>query len=288
MGAVIKTVSLKYVCWWSAGVTSAVATKYALDLYGRENVDIYYFITGAEHDDNERFISECERWYGKHIIQVQSSKFKSPWDVAYKRKYINGVAGAPCTSELKKKIRFYIEEHTDYDHQIFGFEFSKGEINRAIRFKEQYPETRPVFPLIEKKIDKPNALYILENIAKIRKPTMYSLGFKNNNCIGCFKGAVGYHNKLIKKHFPEIWARNAKMERDIGASICKKEDKALRKQGIRKSRPFYLDEMSPEDGRGQKEIESQCGVVCQVEFGDIIDDKTELVLTGQLLMDEIK
>ena len=27
----------------------------------------------------------------------------------------------------------------DYEAQVFGFEFSKKEVNRAIRFKEQYP-----------------------------------------------------------------------------------------------------------------------------------------------------
>lgn len=274
----------RYVSWWSAGVTSAVATKMALDTYGKENVDIYYFVTGAEHPDNERFIKECEQWYGKHIIQLQNAKFKNPWDVAYKRKFIAGPHGAPCTEELKKNMRFYVEKHEKYDHQIFGFEFQKKEINRAIRFKEQYPDTSPVFPLIDKEIDKPNALFILEKIAQIRKPKMYELGFHNNNCIGCFKGGIGYHNKKIKPLFPEYYEKNLKMESDIGASICRKEKLV---DGKRKTFPFFLKDMSPNDGRDQKEIESQCGVVCQVEFADIIDEKTDLVISGQLSMDNI-
>ena len=44
------------------------------------------------------------------------------------------------TLVLKKKVRQRIERNMDYSGQVFGFEYSKKEINRAIRFKEQYPE----------------------------------------------------------------------------------------------------------------------------------------------------
>ena len=37
----------------------------------------------------------------------------------------------------------------------FGFEYSKKEINRAIRFSEQYPSAKP---LIEHKMNKPECV----------------------------------------------------------------------------------------------------------------------------------
>lgn len=91
----------------------------------------------------------------------------------------------------------------NYEAQIFGFEYSKKEVNRAIRFKEQYPDAKPIFPLIEKKLTKPECLYYLEQ-AGIKRPTMYTLGYGNNNCIGCVKGGKGYWNK-IRRDFPEYF-----------------------------------------------------------------------------------
>ena len=42
--------------WWSAGITSAVACKMALEMY--ENVELYYIGIGSAHEDNARFKSE--------------------------------------------------------------------------------------------------------------------------------------------------------------------------------------------------------------------------------------
>jgi len=266
--------SKKYVCWWSAGVTSAIATHYALEKYGHENVDIYYFVTGSEHPDNKRFIKDCENWYGKNIIQVQSIKYKNHIDVALKTRWINGPSGARCTLELKKEMRFFIEKHCHYDHQIMGFEFEPREIERAIKFKREYPDTNPVFPLIDEKLTKAECLYLLEKQG-IEKPEMYKLGYHNNNCIGCFKGGMGYWNK-IRKDFPEWFMKIAEMERSIGASCLK--DKAGR---------VYLDELDPNRGRHSGEIMPECGVFCPVESVPMFKSEVEAVMGSQLSMNDI-
>ena len=98
----------KIIAWWSAGITSAVACKFALELY--DNVELYYIDTGAGHEDNKRFIKDCENWYGMKITQIQSEKYKDQFDVIEKIKYVNGVAGAPCTLHLKKNVRFDYEK----------------------------------------------------------------------------------------------------------------------------------------------------------------------------------
>lgn len=269
----------KAIGWFSAGVTSAVAIKMALSMY--EEVEIYYFDTGQVHSDNKRFIKECTEWYGQEIIILKSEKFDSPIDVARKIKYINGPSGARCTMELKKELRYKVQKEKGDDlknwDQIFGFEFSKKEINRAVRFKEQYPEANPVFPLISKNLTKPNCLGLLEQ-AGIKRPVMYDLGYNNNNCIGCFKGGMGYWNK-IRKDFPDIFEETAKMEREVGATCLKttRNGKSVR---------VYLDELDPEAGRHTKEIMPQCGVVCQTEFNDIISKKTDLIFEGKLDINE--
>jgi hypothetical protein len=63
---------MKVVSWFSAGITSTIATKLALDKYGKDNVDIIFFETGSHHPDNTRFIAECEQFiFGKKVIVEQ-------------------------------------------------------------------------------------------------------------------------------------------------------------------------------------------------------------------------
>lgn len=94
---------MKYLGWFSCGVTSAVACKLAIERFG-DDVDLWYIETGAAHPDNMRFIKDCEEWYGRKILTARSEKYASPLDVASKQIF-NTPYGAPCTYELKKKVR---------------------------------------------------------------------------------------------------------------------------------------------------------------------------------------
>lgn len=258
---------MKYIGWFSCGITSAVAVKKAI-VEGLDVTPIYIKINSA-HSDNERFIKECEVWYDREILIIQSDKFGDQFEVSLSRKYINGVNGAPCTNELKKKVRQRMEN--DYDGQIFGFEFSKKEINRAVRFSEQYPITNPIFPLIESQMTKVQcAELLLKN--GIQLPKMYELGYHNNNCIGCVKGGKGYWNK-IRKDFPETFERMMETENIIGASCIKGR---------------FLKDLSPSEGRHEAPIMPDCGNFCEIEFADIISPITKEILQNPLQIRQLK
>ena len=218
---------MKYLGWFSCGVTSAVACKIAIDKYGKD-VDLWYIDTGASHSDNIRFIKDCEKWYNKKISIARSNTFSSPLDVASK-KIFNTPYGAPCTLELKKKVRTEIEKKYQNFCHVFGFEYLAKEINRANRWTEQQKQIA-CFPLIEEKLNKEDCKLILLNNGIIL-PKMYELGYNNNNCIGCFKGGIKYWLK-IKKDFPDIFQKTAELER-LKHSTC------LKRNGKR----LYLDEL---------------------------------------------
>lgn len=232
--------------WWSGGVTSAVAIKLALD--AGTNVYPIFFETGSHDEDTQRFKKDCEQWYGRPILTLQNNKYSSVLDIVEKRRYINGPGGALCTAELKKDLRFAVEKIMPYDAQIFGFHYEPKEIKRAELFLEQYPNAKAIFPLIEQKITKPNALFFLEQ-AGIEKPRMYRLGYHNNNCVGCVKGDMGYWNK-IRQDFPEVFAKTAAVERALGRSCI---------------RGTFLDELDPTRGNYPEEIAPECGIYCPVE-----------------------
>ncbi len=266
------------VAWFSAGITSAVACKLAVEAY--EDVELYYIHIGSAHKDNERFIRECEAWIGSKINVVTNLKgYSDQFDVIRHTKYINGAYGARCTLELKKQVRRNLESELSPTNQIFGFEYSKSEINRAIRFKEQHPDTNPFFPLIDQRLTKEECAGIVTN-AGIELPAMYRLGYNNNNCIGCVKGKKGYWNK-IRVDFPEIFAEMAIAEREVGAT-CIKED--ISGGG---SRRVYLDELDPSEGRTPSPVIPNCGMFCQVEFAHIMDKRVEKIINNELSICEV-
>ena len=75
------------VAWWSAGVTSAVACKMALEMY--PNVRLYYIAIDSAHEDNERFKRDCEEWYGCKIHTLQSKEYKNQFEVIEKTGAVN-------------------------------------------------------------------------------------------------------------------------------------------------------------------------------------------------------
>jgi hypothetical protein len=260
--------------WFSCGITSAVACKLALENY--ERVEMYYIEIDTAHPDNERFIADCEKWYAQKINRIRSRKYKDQFDVIEKTSYVNGTDGARCTKELKKNVRFDFEERLkpdlfnpdrpQYSNQVHGFEFKVNEIIRAIDYAIDFPYTNPVFPLIEQKLTKENCAQILID-AGIELPTMYKLGYNNNNCIGCVKGGKGYWNK-IRIDFPEHFEKMAKAERKAGYSCIK---------------GTFLDELNPNDGRSPKPIVPNCSVVCEnILPPDVNRSLAKRVFNGEL------
>ena len=224
------------IAWFSCGAASAVATKLCLEQYSTDKVVVARCVVANEHPDNERFAKDCEDWFRVKIIKQSSTKYADCWEVWEKKRFLVGPKGAPCTGAMKKDVRKIFEQHYQPTAQVFGF--TVEEQNRAKRFCQNNPEINLITPLIDRHINKAECLTIIQN-AGIELPVMYRLGFNNNNCIGCVKGGMGYWNH-IRKHFPDVFERMACLERNLGATI-------IRKNGL----PLYLDQLNPSAGRHQ-------------------------------------
>lgn len=245
------------VCWFSAGAASAVAAKLMLAQKSQhDSVQIARVYVANEHPDNDRFAADCERWFGTPILTLQSGRYASAWEVWEKRRFLVGPKGALCTTELKKAVRWEFEKDWQPDMQVFGY--TVEERDRAARFRQQNPDVRLVTPLIDAGLTKADCLAMIER-AGIALPAMYVLGYANNNCIGCVKGGPGYWNK-IRRDFPEVFARMAKLEREIGHAICKDttDERA----------PIFLDELPPDLGRHDETV-PDCSLLCALAEQDI-------------------
>lgn len=266
------------IAWWSAGITSAVACKIAIEKYGKDKVIPVYIHIDSANEDNERFRLDCEKWYGTKIQVWKSKEYKDQFDVIEKTGYVNGPDGARCTDELKKKVRKEVEKfytqnlfsNVQYTNQIFGYEYDTKQINRAIRFAEQYPHTKPNFILIEAGLNKNQCAGILLS-AGIELPVMYKLGYNNNNCEGCPKGGMGYWNK-IRVDFPPRFKDMAVLERKKNHSYIK---------GI------FLDELPPDAGRDTEIVMPECGTFCQTEFADLPSKYLVKIMKGEMTISEV-
>jgi hypothetical protein len=252
------------VAWFSAGVSSAVATWMM-----RDNVDhIIYTHIDDQHSDSLRFVKECEVWIGRPITILQSP-LKSVDNAARSMAYINGTRGAACTRLLKIRVRKEWESQNLFFFNlryVWGMDCSKKEQKRAAQLREAMPDFEHVFPLIENGITKAEAHGILEK-AGIKRPAMYDLGYQNNNCIGCLKGGRGYWNR-IRVDFPEVFKSRCELERLIDGTCLKKkranpDEPASEDNTVR----LYLDELDPEAGRDEGPIIPECGAMCEL-LGD--------------------
>lgn len=238
----------RIICWFSCGAASAVATKLAITQYVDQEIIIARCIVKEEHHDNDRFAADCEKWFGMPITNMINEKYNgSIVEVADKRGYVSGIAGAPCTMLLKKKVREDFQLPTD--KHIFGY--CAEEQGRWDNFLDAN-NIDAVSPLIDRGLEHSDCLAMIEN-AGIKLPDMYALGYKHNNCIGCFKaGGQGYWNK-IRIDFPEIFKARVELTRRLGARL-------LNVNNVHK----FLDEIELGAGDYQKEPEIQCGIFCEM------------------------
>jgi 3'-phosphoadenosine 5'-phosphosulfate sulfotransferase (PAPS reductase)/FAD synthetase len=240
----------KTVCWFSCGAASAVATKIMLSRRTSQEIVVARCVIPSEHEDNERFAAECEKWFGQPILNLKSDKYTDTWDVWEKRRFIAGPAGAPCTTELKKAVRWQFEADWQPDLQVFGY--TAEETERAKRFKDNNPEVKLVTPLIEEGLNKSDCLAIIDR-AGIAIPQLYNLGFSNNNCMPCGKASSPAYWNRVRRHFPERFDRMAKLARSLNVRMAKVNEERV-----------FLEDLDPNIGASEKEPDMDCSLMCAI------------------------
>jgi 3'-phosphoadenosine 5'-phosphosulfate sulfotransferase (PAPS reductase)/FAD synthetase len=245
----------RIVCRYSSGCPSAVASKLAIAEYGADRVYIVKSDTRSEHADNERFDREVSEWLGKEITYLASDEYQDIWHVFEKERFIVSHQGAKCRSVLKM-VPFY-DFWLPSDTLIFGYTADKRDAARADRLRANSAE-KMAFPLIERNLTKGDCKAIIER-AGIEIPMMYRLGFQNNNCRGCPKGGMGYWN-LIRENFPEDFERMSAIQRELGPG-----------SGflVRRGERITLDQLLPEDGKHDDDLEFECSIMCALAEQEI-------------------
>lgn len=205
----------KIICWFSGGITSAVACKLTIDLYGADNCRSIFIDTGNEDADTYRFKDDCQKWFGVDIETITGlgDKFKTIQSVWRHYKSLNVANGAICSSTLKRDVRKKWEKDNEYKHQVFGFDID--ETKRAKSMTLNYPNAKAIYPLLLHGMSKKMCLEIVAE-AGIEVPRAYKLGFHNNNCLKtmCIQGGIGYWQK-IQRDMPDKFEAMADIEHEL-------------------------------------------------------------------------
>lgn len=267
---------MKIICWWSGGITSAVACKKAIDLYGAECCECIMIDTHNEDPDTYRFKDDCEKWYGIKISTISAigEKYGSIQEVWDRYSSLNVAHGAICSTELKREVRKRWQKTAVYDYQVFGFEMTKKEASRALAMTLNYPDARPIYPLLMFGLDKRDCISYVES-AGIKIPDAYTLGFKNNNCLetGCVQGGIGYWQKMKRERIDTFLAMSDRERRyskikGKAVTILKDQSKAAKASGdvrvfLEKNEDFpeckSLDDFPPQKIEGLTECNGYCG-----------------------------
>jgi hypothetical protein len=238
----------RVVCWFSCGSASAIATKLALAQFAGREIVIARCVIDEEHEDNNRFASDCEAWFGHPIVNLTSEKWGSSIEAVFdRRKAMSFIHGAPCTMLLKKEVREDFQQPTDT--HVFGY--CAEEQDRWDSFLDAN-NIDAIAPLIERSLEHQDTLAMIER-AGIALPTMYLLNYKHNNCKGCVKSkGAGYWNK-IRTDFPIVFDRRAAQSRRLGVRLVEVDGERV-----------FLDELPTGIGRYQDEPEIQCGIFCEM------------------------
>ena len=240
--------------WFSCGAASAVAAQKTIELYGDIcTIRIINNPIKEEHEDNQRFLKDVEKWLSVDIEIAVNPKYPdaSCVDVWDKRQYMSGVGGAPCTFELKKKARQEWEKNNHHDWLVLGF--TAEEKKRHERFALN--ERSNILPiLIDANITKGECYQIIQG-AGIELPEIYKLGYPNANCIGCVKATgITYWNHVRRVH-PDVWRERSFQSRAIGCKLVKYMGKRI-----------YLDMLPPDAvGRPMKNMDFECGIFCDMK-----------------------
>jgi len=241
----------RIVCWFSCGAASAVATRLTIAQHPWAQIVIARCRIDEEHEDNDRFAADCERWFGQPIVTLTSEKYGSSIEnVFIKRGFMSGPRGAPCTLYLKKEVRRAFQWVNDT--HIFGYTADAKDLTRWDAFLDAN-NIQAEAPLIDRGLQHADCLAMIEN-AGIALPAMYLLDYQHNNCKGCVKATgPGYWNK-VRRDFPLVFQARASLSRRLN---CK-----LVQIGKGEGSRIFLDELPPDVGNYRDEPEVQCGVFC--------------------------
>ncbi|WP_122575223.1 hypothetical protein [Pseudomonas viridiflava] len=254
----MPTATSRIVAQFSCGAASAVATKLALADYGAtHDVQIPNAFLANEHEDNRRFLADCEVWFGSPVTVLRDEKYGADIIKVFRReRFMKNQYGAPCTKLLKRRLL----DTWKLPGDVMVFGYTAEQADRLEDFRERNPDRPVIAPLIERGLGKEDCKAMIQR-AGIELPVMYRMGYDNANCIGCVKGGEGYF-RAIREDFPEQFERLCQVQDALGTGSYLHRNRTT---NVR----FSLRDLGEGPVRRNEKLPS-CSFFCEMAEADII------------------
>jgi len=208
---------MRIVCTVSGGLASGYVAMMALRDHPDAEVVLYFNDTRWEHDDLYRFLGELEQVL-RHPITTDSDG-RDVEELAYHHNALPNNRAPFCSHELKaERLHRFVQ-----DGDVIMFGIGPDEQHRAQRLAQRYRKLaydRSInltmrFPLIEQNVTSQQIEAWYASVG-IRRPVLYDLGFKHNNCSGgCVRQGKREWAHLYRT-MPEVYAERERFEVEMG------------------------------------------------------------------------
>jgi len=231
---------MNHVVSFSTGLSSALAAARLVDTFS--NLQIVFMDTNFEDEDNYRFMTDFENYFGVVIKKISDGR--NPYDVSRVEHVIPNSRVAPCTKRLKIDVfKKYLKTLEGETTIYIGYDFS--EIHRCDATSRNYESLgyKVDYPLLWKPYETRRYTDVVKNDWEIEPPRMYRLGYTHANCGGrCVKQGQGdWIRTLI--NFPERFAEIEAWENNMRKNDINSNYAILKSQTIDGNKPLTLTEL---------------------------------------------
>jgi hypothetical protein len=206
---------IKHIVFYSGGIGSWMTAKRVIELYGLENVILFFTDTLIEDADTYRFIDETVAFF-KGVEYVRIADGRTPFEIFMWKRWLGNSRRAQCSEYLKQKTADkWIKANYQPDECVLYLGIDWTEEHRKDKPIEKWFPYEVRFPMCEEPyLSKEEMIAELKAIG-IEEPRLYKLGFSHNNCSGmCVRGGQGHFINLLKT-FPERFAMMEQFEKDM-------------------------------------------------------------------------
>lgn len=227
---------------------------YLMDNISHDAVDCGAYHNSPMNGDRRMIDSyKAILWAQYEEIDGQKPKTAGPW-VAIDVGGISIHSERPYYVLAEVKPRLAFQRPTDV--HVFGYTADHRDIERATALRSNYPELTIWTPLIDAGITKAGTLAMVEQ-AGIALPKPYLLGFHNNNCKTCVKATSPDYWSLVRKSYPDDFARMVELSRRKNVRLARINDERI-----------FIDEI-PADWPTTNPIAPACDFLCHIAEQDL-------------------
>lgn len=224
------------VVFWSGGGASYVASKLAIEEFGKENVVNLFADTMMEDEDLYRFNREASAFLGVPITRVCEGR--TPWEVFFSERMMGNTRADHCSRILKRdELDAWLVFYGERDDVLF-IGMDANEEHRLAGVQKRLAPQVVRSPLIERGLWKEQVLKIIEADGLVL-PRLYRMGFPHNNCGGfCIKAGQGHYANLLEK-MPDRYAEHEGKEQAFRRFV-RKDVSILRDRTGGETKPLTL------------------------------------------------